>query len=158
MTKSKMFTRRNLLIGGGALVVVGGGAAFAARDYVMRVSEVGDLLTPQEAHQLAIAGDILLIDIRRPDEWTKTGVGEGANPIDMRRDDFVAALNGLTGGRTSAPVALICARGVRSRRMTEMLKAAGYSRIIDVPEGMLGSRAGPGWLKRALPTVPYSNS
>lgn len=39
--------------------------------------------------------------------------------------------------------------------MTERLRAAGFTQIIDVPEGMLGSGAGPGWLKRGLPVVTY---
>ena len=107
----------------------------------------------QTAHRLATEGDIHLIDIRRPDEWEKTGSGEGATRLDMRRDDFVDELIALTGGDRSAPVALICARGVRSARMTNRLVAAGFTNIIDVPEGMLGSKAGPGWLKSNLPLV-----
>lgn len=152
-----MFSRRKLLIAGG-VVVLGGGAAVAGRSYVMRVSVDGDLLTPVQAHDHANAGRITLVDIRRPDEWAETGVGAGANPIDMRRDDFIAALDRVTGGDRSEPIALICARGVRSRKMTERLTNAGYTNIIDVPEGMLGSRAGPGWLKRGVPTVSYSDS
>lgn len=94
-----------------------------------------------------------MIDIRRPDEWDKTGVAEGARPLDMRRNDFVAELTKMTGGRLDTPVALICARGVRSDRMSARLAEAGFTRIIDVPEGMLGSAAGPGWLGRDLPVV-----
>ena len=150
-------SRRNLLIGGG-VAVLGAGAAYAGRSYVMRVSVDGDLLTPVEAHGHATAGRITLVDIRRPDEWADTGVGEGAVPLDMRRADFIAALDQATGGDRSAPIALICARGVRSRKLTERLTDAGYTKIIDIPEGMLGSRAGPGWLKRGVPTVSYSDS
>ena len=69
----------------------------------------------------------------------------------MRRDDFIDVLAELTQGDRTAPVALICARGVRSRRMSARLTEAGFTRIIDVPEGMLGSGAGPGWLKAGLP-------
>ena len=147
-----LVTRRNLLIGGG-VVLLGGGAALAGRSYVMRVSVDGDLLTPPEAHAHATAGRITLVDIPRPDEWAQIGVGEGAVPIDMRRDDFISALDAATGGNRAAPIALICARGVRSRKMTDLLTSSGYTNIIDVPEGMLGSRAGPGWLKRGVPTV-----
>ncbi len=114
----------------------------------------GDLSVAQ-AHEQAVAGTITLIDIRRPDEWQRTGVGEGANPLDMRRKDFVAALSTLVGGDLDAPIALICARGVRSAGMSKRLSAAGFTRVIDVPEGMLGSRAGPGWLKSRLPTRAY---
>ena len=67
------------------------------------------------------------------------------------RDDFTDELLKITGGDTDAPVALICARGVRSRKMTTRLTQAGFTRIIDVPEGMLGSGAGPGWLRAKLP-------
>jgi hypothetical protein len=37
--------------------------------------------------------------------------------------------------------------------MSNLLENAGFTNIIDVPEGMMGSRAGPGWLKRGLPVV-----
>ena len=54
------------------------------------------------------------------------------------------------------PVALICARGARSFRVTLQLAAFGITDIVDVPEGMLGSAAGPGWLSRGLPTVAFT--
>ena len=115
----------------------------------------GEDLTVAQAHEQAGTGEITLIDIRRPDEWTKTGVGVGANPLDMRRKDFVEQLSALVGGDRDAPIALMCARGVRSAIMSKRLSDAGFTRIIDVPEGMLGSRAGPGWLKSSLPTQDY---
>jgi len=111
----------------------------------------GGDLSPPEAHALANSGQIILVDVRRPDEWAQTGSGEGAYRIDMRRDDFVTELLEIVGGDTSAPVAVICARGVRSNRMSRTLINAGFTNIIDVPEGMLGSRAGPGWIARDLP-------
>lgn len=116
----------------------------------------GTELSVNDAYTRAAEGDIILIDIRRPDEWKKTGVGEGAQPLDMRRDDFVEELIRIVGGDRDAKIALICARGVRSAKMGKRLSAAGFTRIIDVPEGMLGSRAGPGWLASDLPTRAYS--
>lgn len=101
--------------------------------------------------------EITLIDIRRPDEWQRTGVGAGAVPLDMRRRDFTAALLEVTEGRTDVPIALICARGVRSARLSAAMTDAGFTNIIDVPEGMLGSGAGPGWIKSGLPLVPWSD-
>ncbi|MEM8582520.1 MAG: rhodanese-like domain-containing protein, partial [Pseudomonadota bacterium] len=53
----------------------------------------------------------------------------------------------------SQPVAVICARGIRSARLTRRLEAAGIGPIVDIPEGMLGSRSGPGWLSRELPVI-----
>ena len=106
-------------------------------------------------HAAALRGDVVLVDIRQPGEWASTGIGEGAVPLDMRRRDFEDALLAAVNGDRARPVALICARGVRSRHMSERLVAAGFTRIIDVPEGMLGSGAGPGWLNRGLPVVAY---
>lgn len=149
-SRSRM-TRRGLLVLGGVGIVSGG--AVAAQWYNVLAVNGQSALSPPDARMAALDGDILLIDIRRPDEWSRTGVGEGAVPIDMRRKDFVEELLKHSNGDRSVPVALICARGVRSRRMSDRLEQAGFTNIIDVPEGMLGSGAGPGWLKRGLPVV-----
>lgn len=146
-------SRRGLLVLGVAGIATGG--AVAAQWYNVLGENGETALSPQQAHEAAVSGEVLLIDIRRPDEWARTGVGEGAVPIDMRRQDFEDALTLAVEGDTAQPVALICARGVRSRRMSVRLVAAGFTQVIDVPEGMLGSGAGPGWLKRGLPVVAY---
>ena len=153
MTDKKIFTRRRFLTGG-ATVVLGGTAIFAANWFNIgaQAGQDGTLSTPQ-AHEAAVSGAIILVDIRRPDEWSRTGVGEGAVPINMLDRDFIDQVSAQVGGDRSLPVALICARGVRSRKMSNRLKQAGFTNIIDVPEGMLGSGAGPGWIKRGLPTV-----
>lgn len=117
----------------------------------------GGSLSVAEAHAQAQSGAVTLIDIRRPDEWKLTGIGEGAHPIDMRRKDFVQALADLVGPDRTVPIALICARGVRSARMSKKLTEAGYVSVIDVPEGMLGSVAGPGWLAQNIPTRVYED-
>lgn len=143
--------RRGLLVLGGAALA--GGALFAANWFNLGASVQADQLRVQDAHAQAVAGQILLIDIRRPDEWARTGVGEGATPLDMRRPDFTKVLQQLTEAHPDRPIALICARGVRSRHLTGRLSAAGFTHILDVPEGMLGSGAGPGWLRAGLPVV-----
>lgn len=107
-------------------------------------------MTPDEALRAAASGDILLVDIRRPDEWQRTGVAPNAVTIDMRDDAFLQQVQAARSSPTQ-PIALICARGVRSARVTQWLNDAALSPIIDIPEGMLGSRAGPGWLGRGLP-------
>lgn len=143
--------RRGFLIAVAALVTIGG--LGAARWFNVGAEVAGEDLTAPEAMQAALDGSVTLIDIRRPDEWARTGVGQGARPIDMRRDDFIDALLRETDGVRDRPIALICARGVRSARLSARLQQAGFTRILDVPEGMLGSGAGPGWLKRGLPVT-----
>ncbi len=147
-------TRRAFLAGG--VAALGTGAFFAAGGRnlfyaVITEASAAENLDPPTAHRLAGEGKITLVDIRRPDEWAKTGSGEHAVRLDLRRDDFIEELDKLVGGDRSAPLALICARGVRSARENNKLIAAGFTNVIDVPEGMLGNKRGPGWIKRDLP-------
>ena len=139
--------RRSILVGAVAL----GGAAAAYWFNVGGAVEAADL-TVQSAYLGARNGDFTLIDIRRPDEWDRTGVPEGAIPLDMRDRQFVQKLLAQVSG-PDAPIALICARGVRSRGLARAMRDAGFTNIIDVPEGMLGSGAGPGWLGAGLPVT-----
>mgnify|MGYP000008772849 CR=1 FL=1 len=147
------FDRRYVLFAG--LALLGAGAAFGYYQWASPVYEGGHLSVTQ-AHQLAKEGSVLLIDIRQPEEWRQTGIPEGAEELDMRRADFADALHAMLGTDQTRPIALICARGVRSARLSNALTKAGFDNIIDVPEGMLGSSAGPGWLASGLPTRTYS--
>ena len=75
MDKSR-FSRRGFLTGAG-VVVLGGAAVFGANwiNIGAQAGEDGTLSTPQ-AYNAALSGAIVLVDIRRPDEWARTGVGE----------------------------------------------------------------------------------
>ncbi|SHH97566.1 rhodanese-like domain-containing protein [Marivita hallyeonensis] len=147
-----MLTRRTFLGG----IAITAAVAFGAYAFWPGARQsAGVSMTPPEALAAARDGSVILVDIRRPEEWQTTGLAEGAVPIDMRRSDFISALQ-AEQGNSARPVALICARGVRSRRLAAALTDAGLSGVIDVPEGMLGSRAGPGWIARDLPVVPWS--
>lgn len=150
--RTPLFTRRRA-IGLGAAVVLTGSAVFGGRWFNITARNEGTALTPLQAHAQALAGQLMLVDIRQPDEWALTGVGQGAHPLDMRNPDFAAELGGLVQGDPDRPIALICARGVRSRYLAGQLAKSGFDNVRDVPEGMLGSGAGPGWIKRGLPVA-----
>ena len=150
-TPPRSLARRGFLLGAVASVA---GGAFAYGRWFNVTGTLGEgRLSVQEAFEHAARNEILLIDIRRPDEWARTGVGQGAQPLDMRRADFIPVLSALAEGNKGHPIALICARGVRSRAMGNRLAKAGFTRILDVPEGMLGSGAGAGWLRAGLPVA-----
>jgi rhodanese-related sulfurtransferase len=143
-----MSTRRTFLLLAGAAAVAGVGYVALPR------GPAGPTLDAAEAFRRAEAGEILLVDIRTPEEWTRTGSPAPAHRLDMRRKDFLAALSDLAGGDPARPIALICATGGRSARLARALEQAGFSQVFDVAEGMLGSSAGPGWIARGLPRVP----
>lgn len=108
------------------------------------------------------AGEMTLIDVRSPAEWRQTGVPQGARTVTIHDPrgmaGFVTAVTRAVNGQKNEPIALICARGGRSSRAERALRAAGFSNIFNVREGMLGNPIdGPGWLRRRLPVEGCKN-
>lgn len=128
---------------------------FAALLLTACLSEAGPTLSAPEARDQVQAGAITLIDIRTPGEWRQTGVAAGAVRIDMRNpkgpQGFVDAVLAQVQGDRNAPIALICRTGSRTTHMQKVLEEQGFTRVYNVKEGMAGSAAGPGWIKRGLP-------
>ena len=110
-----------------------------------------EFMSVSKAHDQSKAGQLYLVDIRRPSEWKQTGVAKHAAKITMHQKGFLTRISKLTGGDKTAPVALICARGNRSTNMIKLLEQNGYTNVYNVKEGMLGSKEGPGWLAKGLP-------
>ncbi len=112
-----------------------------------------DIVPADEAFKLSAGGQAVLIDIRTPQEWKQTGVPKGAQKVDFYQPPaaFLEAIAKATGGDKTKPVVLICRTGNRSGKAAEILAAQGYTKILDVGEGVAGSRRGPGWLARGLP-------
>ncbi len=112
-------------------------------------------LTPQEAHDAARKGEILLVDVRTPNEWMKTGVPEPAHAISLQDPDFLGRLEELTGGDKGKAVAFICASGGRSAQVAQALKGYGWENVINVPGGVSGSMRQQGWAQLGLPLKPW---
>ena len=115
-----------------------------------------DELSAPEAYARASAGEIVLIDVRSPSEWRQTGLPAHGKAVTIHDPEglpaFVRKITALLGNDPSQPVALICASGVRSTYAEKLLEQAGFTAVYNVTEGMMGGRAGPGWLKHTLPT------
>ncbi|MGI3212769.1 rhodanese-like domain-containing protein [Roseovarius tibetensis] len=111
-----------------------------------------------EAHDARLADRARVIDIRSREEWLETGVGAGIWPISMHEDRFPDRLFAAKALAGSRDVGLICATGGRSAALLRALRQAGYEGYVDISEGMLGSRGGPGWLAARLPVVPRATS
>ncbi|WP_337906599.1 rhodanese-like domain-containing protein [Pelovirga terrestris] len=131
--------------------------------YVLMTSRSADYLelTAPEAQRLVAAGDVTLIDIRTPEEWRQTGVPRNAKLVNMVHpggvDGFVSEILDQVDGDADAPIALICRTGNRTTQVQRLLVARGFGQVYNISEGMVGSSAGPGWLKRGLPIEPYPN-
>ncbi len=86
------------------VVWTGAAAAFAAlaatgAAQVAREGPVARAMTPPEANEAARDGRVLLIDVRRPEEWVATGIPDGAVALDMREPAFASALSESDGRR-----------------------------------------------------------
>jgi rhodanese-related sulfurtransferase len=126
-----------------ATAMLGGGAA-AAQPAPVNIS-------PPEAHRLAAERKAVLVDIRRPEEWAETGVGEHAVRIDMEDPMFVAKLNAAMGNERTKPVALICRTANRTRVVQQALMQHGFTRVMNVEGGMIGNASDRGWIAHGLP-------
>jgi rhodanese-related sulfurtransferase len=113
------------------------------------------ILSAPEVRQMQIEGRILLVDIRSPREWHKTGIAADALAITLHRRDFAGALLVAAGGDHARPIAIICATGGRTALARRYLERMGFTAVVDVSEGMLGNSRGPGWIRRGLPVVAY---
>jgi rhodanese-related sulfurtransferase len=136
-------------------VTIAAAAALAVFSISACSNESGPTLTAPEAFSRVQAGQLTLIDIRRPDEWRQTGVAEGALRINMTHPQgvsgFVRQVGAELDGQRDTPIGLICRTGNRTTQMQKALQHAGFTNVYHIPEGMAGSRAGPGWVARGLP-------
>ena len=94
------------------------------------------IAAPSAAELAAAAGDVLLVDIRRPEEWQATGVLPEAVLLTYEDPDaFLAALAPhLQDGR---PLALICRSGNRTSHAAADLAPRLDVPVIDIAGGML---------------------
>ena len=112
----------------------------------------GETLAADAAFREASEGRLVLIDVRTEGEWRDTGVPLPAIGVTLQDDDFVEQVSRVLGDDRTRPVAVICRSGTRSGRAAARLEAAGFSRVLNVSEGLIGRQGvGPGWLERKLP-------
>lgn len=122
-------------------------ALLAAVPFSLDASQTS--MTVEEAREAALAGDILLIDIRTPAEWQASGVADVSHPLSMIDRNFGRAFVALLDANPGKRPAFICATGVRSSRLIRLMSSRGLTDTVDVPAGMHGKP--DGWIARGLP-------
>ncbi|MCV9940025.1 rhodanese-like domain-containing protein [Boseaceae bacterium BT-24-1] len=112
-------------------------------------------LSVSEAHDATKAGKLVLVDIRTPEEWTDTGVPQGAIKLDMTGSAFEVRLAALKLDHPGKPIALICRTGNRTSTLQKKLAGRGWTNLVDVRGGLLGNPKDKGWLAEGLPVTTY---
>jgi rhodanese-related sulfurtransferase len=115
----------------------------------------GPQLSAPQAHLATQQGQLTLIDIRTPQEWRQTGVAKDARLINMQHPQggrgFLNDVLASVDGDKSRPIGLICRTGNRTTHVQKFLQEQGFTQVYNIKEGMVGSAAGPGWLRQQLP-------
>lgn len=104
-------------------------------------------LSAREAHERLNAGELILIDVRTPDEWRQAGTAKGAKRATLQDEDFLKQVVEHAGAPEAA-IAFICRSGQRSGQAAAQARAAGFMQVFNVVGGMEGP---DGWLAQRLP-------
>jgi rhodanese-related sulfurtransferase len=110
-----------------------------------------ETVSVDEAHAEVVAGKALLVDVRRPDEWALTGTPQGAHRLTMDDPEFLTKIDKLTGGDKTRRLLFTCRTGARSGSVQRGLSDMGYSNVVNVRGGMMGTGTDPGWAMAGLP-------
>jgi rhodanese-related sulfurtransferase len=130
--------------------IVLAGAAAAASFAILPPARAGhSVMSAGAARDAAASGELVLIDIRTPEEWAASGVPDVAVPIDMRSPEFLPRIAALKQERPERMIGLICATGGRSGYVAQYLHDAGVDGIVNVAAGVHGRP--DGWLALGLP-------
>lgn len=105
--------------------------------------------------QTLIESGVPVIDVRREDEWLKTGVIEGAHKLTFfdkkgkyDAQKWLSELDKIAA--SDEPFVLICAAGVRSKAIAKLLdKRLGFTQVHNHTKGMNY------WLKKGLAVEPH---
>ncbi|MDC3234963.1 FKBP-type peptidyl-prolyl cis-trans isomerase [Candidatus Puniceispirillum sp.] len=104
----------------------------------------------------AQAQGAVIVDIRREDEWQKTGIIEGAKTITAftkaghLHQDFQQKFSSL-GPSLKTPIVLYCRTGNRTNKLgNALVRQLGYSNLSHLRNGIKG------WIKDGMKRVPYA--
>lgn len=101
------------------------------------------LVSPTEAHALIRSGDVEVIDVRTPEEYSEGHV-EGATLVDFYEPDFADRIAELDRDQEYV---VYCRSGNRSSQATALMAEQGFAAVDDVDGGIVA------WEAAGLPLV-----
>lgn len=109
-------------------------------------------VSPREAYDAAQAKRVLFIDIRGAEEWSDTGLPQGAIALDFDAPAFEVRIAGLRLDHPGKRIVLIDRTGAQAVAVAQKLAGRGWRDLAGVRGGMLGPG---GWLAEKLPVTSY---
>ncbi|QFT33262.1 molybdopterin biosynthesis protein MoeB [Labrenzia sp. THAF82] len=104
-----------------------------------------DRLSPGDAYEGSLRGDVTIIDVRTPNEWKATGSPKSSRRICQNDKDFEAAVLGLLEAAPDTTLALSCLSGSRAKSAARRLRKVGLTNL-KIVEGGISK-----WVQGGLP-------
>lgn len=104
-------------------------------------------LSAESTYALMQKNSLILVDVRKPDEWHKTGIPKNSRGVTLSDDGFAEAILELTNNNKTKCIALTCHAGSRSKEAAFKLHNAGFKNLISVDGGIVS------WIEAELPTI-----
>ena len=138
-----MLMRRRLVVLGLSLVTALGVASCGgtATAPVAGSTQFFALVQPVEAAEVIATSDVVVLDVRTPEEF-QAGHLEGAVNVDFYAADFETQLDALSKDVTYV---VYCRSGNRSGQSIGLMEQLGFSSVYDVDGGILE------WVDDGLP-------
>lgn len=111
------------------------------------VQDAVSLITPMEASQKLSSGELVLIDVREPNEWAADGSPYGCQRIALQNPHFLEEVLQSTNYDKNAKIAVCCRSGMRGDKAVRLLLDAGFNDVANVEGGMVR------WLTEELPVI-----
>jgi phage shock protein E len=126
-----------------ALAGCGGSSNEGSSTAVAEGTPAVTLVSPEQAQEIIDGGDVVLLDVRTPEEFA-AGHLEGADNVDFYATDFGSKLDALDH---TASYVVYCHSGTRSGQATALMAEKGFTAVTDVDGGIAA------WEAAGLPTV-----
>jgi len=97
----------------------------------VQIKPIVELISPTALNSKL--GDIQLIDVRTPKEYTDGHIKDAVN-INFYDDNFIDQMSKLDKGKE---IYIYCRSGGRSGKAAKKLKAAGFTKVYDLQGGFI---------------------
>ncbi len=102
-------------------------------------------LSPKQAHQMQQNGEIVIIDVRQPDEWQQTGLPAGAQGVALSGPNFIEQIEEIAAQNKGCKLAISCQSGMRTKAAVKSLDAHGMKNLHQIKGGLMA------WNRENLP-------